>query len=98
MIMGLLFLLLHEILITIMLLMIHQPGVLTSIGIDLHLSLGGGIPTTHSSIHRILSGLCISMFCFLSFSLLFLFFFQLSKKQKDQKKFCCFSLFASLVF
>jgi hypothetical protein len=32
------------------------------------------------------------------FSLLFLFLFLLSKTQKDQKYFRCFSLFASLVF
>jgi hypothetical protein len=31
------------------------------------------------------------------FSLLFLFLFLISKTQKDQKYFCCFSLFASLV-
>jgi hypothetical protein len=45
MIMGLLFLLFHEILITIILMMIHQPGVITRVGIDLHLGqnpkLGG---------------------------------------------------------
>jgi hypothetical protein len=45
MIMGLLFLLLHESLITIMLMMIHQPRVITRVGIDLHLGqkpkLGG---------------------------------------------------------
>jgi hypothetical protein len=39
-------------------------------GIDLHLGqkpkLGGGTPTTHSSIHHILSVLCTSMFRFLS--------------------------------
>jgi hypothetical protein len=32
------------------------------------------------------------------FSLLFLFLFLLSKTQKDQNYFHCFSLFASLVF
>jgi hypothetical protein len=39
------------------------------VGIDFHLGqkpkLGGGTPTTHSSIHHILSVLCISMFRFL---------------------------------
>jgi hypothetical protein len=88
MIMGLLFLLLHESLISIMLMMIHQPGVIISIGIDLHLGqkpkLGGGIPTTHSSIHHIQSGLCISMFRFLSFSLLFLFCFYFPKHKKTK--------------
>ena len=38
-------------------------------GIDLHLGqkpkLGGGIPTSHSSIHHILLELCISMIRFL---------------------------------
>jgi hypothetical protein len=48
----------------IMLTMTHQPGAITSVGIDLDLGqkpkLGEGIPTTHSFIHHILSGLCIS--------------------------------------
>jgi hypothetical protein len=87
MIMGLL-LHLHESLITIMLMMTHQPGAITRVGIDLHLGqnpkLGGGIPTTHSFIHHILSGHCISMFRFLSFSLLFLFCFYFPKHKRPK--------------
>jgi hypothetical protein len=81
---------------------ILEMPLLGRVGIDLNLGqkpkLGGGIPTSHSFIHHILSELCISILYFLSFSLLFLFLFLLSKTQKDQKYFCCFSLFASLVF
>jgi hypothetical protein len=59
------------------------------IGIDLHIGQkpklgGGGTPTTHSSIHHILSVLCISMFCFLSFSLLLLFYFCFPKHKKTK--------------
>jgi hypothetical protein len=79
---------LHESLITIMPKMTHQPGAITGVGIDLHLgkslSLGGGMRTTHSSIHHILSVLCISMFHFLSFSLLFLFYFCFPKHKKTK--------------
>jgi hypothetical protein len=71
-------------------------------GIHLHLGqkpkLGGGTPMIHSSIYHNLSILCISMFRFLLFYLLLLFLFLLSKTQKDQKYFRCFSLFASLIF
>jgi hypothetical protein len=38
------------------------------------------------------------MFSFLSFSLLFLFYFCFPKHKKDQKYLCYFSLFAFLVF
>jgi hypothetical protein len=66
----------------------HQPGAITRVGIDLHLGqkpmLGGGVPTTHSSIHHILSGLRIFMFRFLSFSLLFLFYFCFPKHKKTK--------------
>jgi hypothetical protein len=69
---------------------------------DLHLgkslSLGEGMLTTHSSIHHILSVLCISMFHFLSFSLLFLFYFCFPQHKMTKKYLCYFSLFASLVF
>jgi hypothetical protein len=67
---------------------ILEMPLLGRIGIDLHLGqkpkLGGGIPTTHSSIHHILSELCISMFRFLSFSLLFLFCFYFPKHKKTK--------------
>ena len=42
--------------------------------------------------------LCTSTFLFLSFSFVILVLLLLSKTQKDQKYFCSFSLFASLVF
>jgi hypothetical protein len=63
--------------------MTHQLGAATKVGIDLH-----------SSTFYILSVHCISMFRFL-FTLLFSFSFLLSKTQKDQKYFRCFSLFVS---
>jgi hypothetical protein len=72
------------------------------VGIDLHLGqkpkLGGGMPTTDSSIHHILSVLCKSMFRFLSFSLLFLFYFCFPKYKKTKNIFVISLLFASLVF
>ena len=57
------------------------------LGIGLHLvqkpKLGGGIPTSHSFIYHILSVLCISIFCFLLFLLLFYFGFPKHKKHKN---------------
>jgi hypothetical protein len=75
------------------------------VGIDLHLGqkpkLRGGIPTSHSFIHHILSELCISMFCFLSFSLLFLFCSYFPKHKKTKIfllfLFVCFFSFLVLV-
>jgi hypothetical protein len=102
MIMGLLFLLLDEGLIMIMLMMIHQPGVPTIVGIDLHLGrkpkLGGrytdnALIYTSFSIETLYIHVSLSFFFFVVLVL-----FLLSKTQKDQKYFCCFSLFASLVF
>jgi hypothetical protein len=67
---------------------ILEVPLLGHVGIDLHLgqkpNLGGGIPTSHSFIHHILSELFISMFCFLSFSLLFLFCFYFPKHKKTK--------------
>jgi hypothetical protein len=89
---------LHESRGTITPMMTHQPGAATRAGIDLHLgkslSLGGGTPMIHSSTYHILSVLCISMFRLLYCSCSY---FLLSKTQKDQKYFRCFSLFAFLV-
>jgi hypothetical protein len=83
-----LFLLLHESLIMIMLMMIHQLGVPTIVGIDLHLGQKpklGGRYTDNSLIYTSFpEGLCISMFCFLSFSLLFLFYFYFPKHKKTK--------------
>jgi hypothetical protein len=94
--------------ITIMPTMTHQLGAITGVGIDLHLGqkpkLGGGTLMIHSSMHHILSILCISTFCFLSFSLSFLFLFLLSKTQKRPKIFplflfvCLFSFVVLVCF
>src|SRR3954465_4606664 len=76
--------------------MTHQLGVTTR-AIETHLgqkpNLGGGTPTSHSSIYHVSSVLCISMFHFL-----FGFCFCFPKTQKDQKYFCCFSWFVSSLF
>jgi hypothetical protein len=93
---------LHESLIMIMLLMTHQPGATTRVGIDLHLSQKpklGGRYTGNSLIYTSYS--VGTLYIHVSFSFFFfdvLVLFLLSKTQKDQKYFCCFSLFASLVF
>jgi hypothetical protein len=49
----------------IMDLLLHLHEILIMIIQAKSLSLGGGTPATHSSIHHILSVLCISMFRFL---------------------------------
>jgi hypothetical protein len=77
--------------------MIHQHGACIGDNVDLHLGQKpklGGRYADDSLIY-------ISYFCryfvypwFVFFSLLFLFLFLLSKTQKDQKYFRCFSLFA----
>jgi hypothetical protein len=72
------------------------------VGIDLHLGQKpklGGRYADNSLIY--VSYFVGNLYIHVSlsfFSLLFLFLFLLSKTQKDQKYFCCFSLFASLVF
>jgi hypothetical protein len=91
----------HESLITIMPLMTHQPGVITSVGIDFHLGQKpklGGRYADDSLIYISYFVGTLYIHVSLSFYLLFLFLFLLSKTQKEQKYFCCFSLFASLVF
>jgi hypothetical protein len=101
MIMGLL-LHLHESLITIMLTMTHQPGAITSVGIDLHLGQKpklGGRYTNNSLIYT--SYFVGTLYIHVSLSFFFfivLVLFLLSKTQKYQKYFHCFSLFVSLVF
>jgi hypothetical protein len=92
---------LHENQITIMPMMTHQLGVITGVGIDLHLGQKpklGGRYADDSLIYTSYSIGTLYIHVLLSFSLLFLFLFVLSKIQKDQKYFRCFSLFASLVF
>jgi hypothetical protein len=77
--------------------MTHQPGATTGVGIDLHLGQKpklGGRYADDSLIY-------ISYFVgplYIHVSLSLLFSFLLSKTQKDQKYFCCFSLFVSLAF
>jgi hypothetical protein len=92
---------LHESLIMIMPPMTQQPGAITSVGIDLHLGQKpklGGRYVANSLIYTSYFVGTLYIPVSLSFSLLFLFLFLFSKTQKDQKYFCCFSLFASLVF
>jgi hypothetical protein len=93
---------LHESLITIMLTMTHQPGAITSVGIDLHLGQKpklGGRYADNSLIYT--SYYVETLYIHVLFSFFFfvvLVLFLLSKTQKDQKYFCYFDLFASLVF
>jgi hypothetical protein len=72
------------------------------VGIDLHLGqkpkLGGRYADDSLIYIAYFVGTLYTHVSLSSFSLLFLFLFLLSKTQKDQKYFCCFSLFASLVF
>jgi len=101
MIVGLLFLFLHESLITIMLRMIHQPGASTSVGIDLHLGQKPKLGGRYTDISLIYISYSVeTLYIHVSVSFFFivvLVLFLLSKTQKDQKYFCCFSLFVSLV-
>jgi hypothetical protein len=93
---------LHESLITIMPTMTHQPGAITSIGIDLHLGEKPKLGGRYADNSLIYTSYSIgTLYIHVSFSFLFfvvLVLFLLSKTQKDQKYFCYFSLFASLVF
>jgi hypothetical protein len=71
------------------------------VGIDLHLGQKpntGGRYADDSLIYTSYFVSTLYIHVLLAFSLLFLFLFLLSKTQKDQKYFYCFSLFASLVF
>jgi hypothetical protein len=93
---------LHESQITIMPLMTHQLGGITGVGIDLHLGQKPNLGRRYADdsliyISYFVGTLYIHVL-FSFFSLLFLFLFLLSKTQKDQKYFRCFSLFTSLVF
>ena len=101
MIMGLLLiLLLHGSLIACTLRTTHQPGTSTRAGIDLHLGqkpkLGGRYTDiTLSFTYHILSLPCLSVFLFLSFSLLFMFYFCFPK-HKNTKNISVVSLCLSL--
>jgi hypothetical protein len=84
---------------TIIPMMTHQPGATTRAGIDLHLGQKpklGGRYADDSLIY--ISYFVGPLYIHVSLSLLFSFLFLLSKTQKDQKYFCCFSLFVSLAF
>jgi hypothetical protein len=78
--------------------MTHQHGACIRDGIDLHLGqkpkLGGRY--ADDSLIYILYFVG-PLYIHVSLSLLFSFLFLLSKTQKDQKYFCCFSSFAFLV-
>jgi hypothetical protein len=93
---------LHKSQIMIMPTMTHQLGAITGVGIDLHLGQKpklGGRYADDSLIHTSYFVSTLYIHVSLSFfSLLLLFLFLLSKTQKDQNYFRCFSLFASLVF
>jgi hypothetical protein len=92
---------LHESEITVTPIMTHQLGATTGAGIDLHLGQKpklGGRYADDSLIYTLYFVGTLYIHVPLSFfSLLFLFLFLLSKSQKDQKYFRCFSLFAFLV-
>jgi hypothetical protein len=93
---------LHESQITVMPTMTHQLGAITRVGIDFHLGqkpkLGGRYADDSLIYISYFVGTLYIHVLLSFFSLLFLFLFLLSKTQKDQKYFCCFSLFAFLAF
>jgi hypothetical protein len=86
----------------IMLMMTHQLGAITGVGIDLHLGqkpkLGGRYANDSLIYISYFVGTLYIHVSLSLFSLLFLFLFLLSKTQNEQKYFHCFSLFPSLVF
>jgi hypothetical protein len=92
---------LHEGQISAMPTMTHQLGATTGVGIDLHLGqkpkLGGRYADDSVIYISYFVGTLYTRILLSSFSLLFLFLFLLSKTQKDQKYFRCFSFFAFLV-
>jgi hypothetical protein len=93
---------LHESQITVMPTMTHQLGAITGVGIDFHLGqkpkLGGRYADDSLIYISYFAGTLYINVLLSFFSLLFLFLFLLSKIQKDQKYFGCFSLFAFLAF
>jgi hypothetical protein len=79
--------------------MTHQPGEAIRAGIDPHLGQKpklGGRYADDALIY--ISYFVGPLYIRVSFSLVFSFLLLLSKTQKDQKYFHCFSLFGSLVF
>jgi hypothetical protein len=68
-------------------------------GIDLHLGQKPKLGGRYANISLIYKSYFVGpLYIHVSLSLLFSFLFLLSKTQKDQNYFCCFSLFAFLVF
>jgi hypothetical protein len=79
--------------------MTHQPGAATRAGIDFHLGQKPKLGGRYADDSLIYISYFISpMYIHVLLSLLFSFFFLLSKTQKDQKYFRWFSLFVSLAF
>jgi hypothetical protein len=82
--------------------MTQQLGAITGVGIDFHLGQKPKLGGRYADDSLIYTSYFVSpLYIHVSlsfFSLLFLFLFLLSKTQKGQKYFRCFSLFASLVF
>jgi hypothetical protein len=79
--------------------MTHQPGAAIKVEIDPHLGQKpklGGRYADNALIY--ISYFVGPLYIHVSLSLLFSFLLLLSKTQKDQKYFRCFSLFGSLVF
>jgi hypothetical protein len=69
------------------------------VGIDLHLGQKPKLGGRYADDSRIyISYFVGTLYIHVSLSLLFLFLLLLFKTQKDQKYFCCLSLFAFLVF
>jgi hypothetical protein len=82
----------------ITLMMTHQPGAATEAGIDLHLGQKPKLRGRYADDSLIYISYFVGpLYIHISLSLLFLFLFPLSKTQKDQKYFRCFSLFVFLV-
>jgi hypothetical protein len=69
------------------------------VGIDLHLGQKPKLGGRYADDSLIYISYSVSpLYIHVSLSLLFYFLLLFSKTQKDQKYFCCFSLFGSLVF
>jgi hypothetical protein len=78
--------------------MTHQPGAATRAGIDLHLGQKPKLWGRYANDSLIYISYFVGpLYIHILFYLLPLFLFLLSKTQKDQKYFCCFSLFVFLV-
>jgi hypothetical protein len=82
-----------------LLMMTHQHGACFRDDVDLHLGQKPKLGERYADDSLIYISYFVGpLYIHVLFSLLFSFLFLLSKTQKDQKYFCCFSLFAFLVF